>query len=116
MPICPENRARYPKDWPAISPRIRRDRAGWRCEQKDANGVRCRAIHGEPHPDTGSKVVLTVAHLDHTPENCDDGNLMAMCQRCHNRYDSASRRAGIRQRQREALATPDLLRCEAVDE
>ena len=34
-----------------------------------------------------SLVVLTVAHLDHTPENCDDANLRAMCQGCHLRYD-----------------------------
>jgi hypothetical protein len=31
--------------------------------------------------------VLTVAHLDHAPENCDPANLRAMCQRCHLRYD-----------------------------
>jgi len=32
-------------------------------------------------------VVLTVAHLDHQPENCDPANLMAMCQACHLAYD-----------------------------
>ena len=37
---------------------------------------------------TGSWVVLTVAHLDHQPENCDPGNLRAMCQGCHLRYDA----------------------------
>lgn len=31
---------------------------------------------------------LTVAHLDHTPENCDRQNLMAMCAPCHLRYDA----------------------------
>lgn len=31
MPIRPENRDRYPADWPQISQRIRQ-RAGWRCE------------------------------------------------------------------------------------
>lgn len=36
---------------------------------------------------TGSLVVLTVAHLDHTPEHCEDGNLAAMCQGCHLHYD-----------------------------
>jgi len=54
-------------------------------------------IGHDPHPITGARVVLTVAHLDHTPENNDDANLLAMCQRCHNRYDadhrSATRRA-----------------------
>lgn len=35
------------------------------------------------------EIVLTVAHLDHQPENCADDNLAAMCQRCHLRYDQA---------------------------
>jgi hypothetical protein len=108
MPIRAENRARYPRDWPAISFRIRRDRAGWRCEQVDSNGIRCGATHGEPHPMTGSKVVLTVAHLDHTPENCDDGNLLAMCQRCHNLYDLPMRRAGIQSRARAAMGVAEM--------
>ena len=80
MPIRPENRARYPKDWKAISKRIREERAGNKCEW-------CGAQNGKPHPETGSVVVLTVAHLDHTPENCADSNLAALCQRCHLNYD-----------------------------
>ena len=35
MPIRPENRALYPKDWPAISLEVR-ERAGWRCEGSPA--------------------------------------------------------------------------------
>ncbi len=34
-------------------------------------------------------IVLTVAHLDHDPRNCDLSNLKALCQRCHLRYDTA---------------------------
>jgi hypothetical protein len=112
MPIRPENRARYPKDWPQISKRIRFERADGQCEFTLEDGERCAARHGEPHPITGSIVVLTVAHLDHTPENCDDANLLAGCQRCHNRYDMAMRRAGIRERQRQTQAAGDLFRCE----
>lgn len=55
------------------------------------------------------KVVLTVAHLDHQPENCDPENLRAWCQRCHNAYDAPMRREGIRQRLRAVLAVGDLL-------
>ena len=33
------------------------------------------------------EVVLTIAHLDHTPENCDPANLKALCQKCHLDYD-----------------------------
>jgi len=93
MPIRPENRDRYPKDWPAISMRIRVE-SEWRCEF-------CSAQHGEPHPITDSIVVLTVAHLDHTPENCERENLKALCQRCHNRYD-ADHRKSTRAKTREA--------------
>ncbi|RVT97927.1 hypothetical protein EOD42_09060 [Rhodovarius crocodyli] len=108
MPIRAENRKRYPGEWPAISLRIRRDRAAWRCEHTDQHGERCLAVHGQPHPITGSKVVLTVAHLDHTPEHCDESNLRAMCQRCHNTYDAPTRRAGTQQRARATLAIAEL--------
>ena len=109
MPIRPEDRKRYPSDWPAISWTIRWVRAlgqcecrgecgaandrriGWiRCTWADLSlihGGRCPALNGQPSPRTGATVVLTVAHLDHTPENCDPANLRAMCQGCHLRYD-----------------------------
>jgi 5-methylcytosine-specific restriction endonuclease McrA len=34
---------------------------------------------------------LTIAHLDHTPENCAAENLKALCQKCHNKYDAKHR-------------------------
>lgn len=108
MPIHAENRARYPKDWPQISRRIRVERAGNRCEFRE-DGRRCEAINGEPHPITGSKVVLTVAHLDHTPEHCDDANLLGGCQRCHLRYDAEHHRQNRARRLREAMGTPDMM-------
>jgi len=51
------------------------------------------------HPSvySGKQVILTTAHLDHTPENCDDSNLKSFCQACHLNYDrehhSATRKA-----------------------
>ena len=101
MPIRAENKSRYPKNWPEISRAIR-DAAGNKCQQ-------CGAANGQPHPITGSLVVLTVAHLDHTPENCQPANLRAWCQKCHNAYDAPMRRAGIRDRARAAMAIGDLL-------
>lgn len=97
MPIRPENRARYPANWRTeIRPAILA-RAGNRCEGSPAYPD-CRVVNGEVHPVTGSRVVLTVAHLDHTPENCAPGNLRAWCQRCHITYDApmkaAKRRKG----------------------
>ncbi len=108
MPIRPENRKRYPKIWPVISYCIRADRARWFCEN-------CGAANGKPHPVTGSKVVLTVAHLDHQPENCSLQNLMAMCQRCHNSYDAAERRRNRRKRLELANGQELLFRIEGSD-
>jgi 5-methylcytosine-specific restriction endonuclease McrA len=34
------------------------------------------------------KVVLTVMHLNHTPEDVSESNLQAACQRCHLSYDA----------------------------
>lgn len=116
MPIRPENRKRYPAEWPAISWVIRWIRALGQCECRgECEGSawwkdRCDAINGQPHPRTRSTVVLTVAHLDHTPENVHPANLRAMCQGCHLRYDrdhhAETRRATLADRriQRGALA------------
>lgn len=86
MPIRAEMKSRYPADWPEIARRIIKDRAGDKCEG-------CGAENGQPHPVSGFKVVLACAHRDHTPENCDDANLVAFCQRCHLRYDRHHHRA-----------------------
>lgn len=106
MPIRAENRARYPANWKAIS-KGKRQAAGDRCEGSPAFPY-CRAKNGEPHPDTGSIVVLTVAHLNHQPEDCSDANLRAWCQRCHNTYDAPMRAAGIAARARAGAALGDL--------
>ena len=106
MPIKAENRDRYPPDWPAIATAVK-EAAGWACVGSPAFPD-CRAKHGEPHPVTGSKVIVTVAHLDHCPENVDPSNLRAWCQRCHNTYDAPNRARGIKERRRAALAIPDI--------
>lgn len=100
MPIRPENRARYPADWARRSRFVRFVRARGRCEW-------CGAAHGEPHPLTGSKVVLTTAHVhDDRPEAASLLNLAALCQKCHNGHDAPKRAAGIAARRR--AATGDL--------
>jgi hypothetical protein len=110
MPIRKENRGRYPADWKSISARIRYDRAGGRCECAGQCGRghpgRCEAVDRRPHPQTGSLVVLTVAHLDHVPEHSDDSNLAAMCQACHLSYDAALHVANARRtRQTRGMST-----------
>jgi len=90
MPIRPENKDRYPKNWNEIREKILK-RAKNQCEWCDAKNY-------EPHPITGSRVVLTIAHIDHTPENCEDFNLAALCQKCHNGHDAKMRAQGIKDR------------------
>ena len=84
MPI---DYSEYPDNWKEISEYIRFERAGNKCET-------CGAENYKPHPITGSKVILTVAHIRHkksdvryNPKNYDpndeENNLVAECQRCH---------------------------------
>ena len=137
MPIKPENKARYPKDWKAIRTRIV-ERAGNKCEQcaapngvmiargvgRDAGlyhnaevgGVYCaetgRFVDDRPASEFEATrcivVVLTVAHLDHTPENCEPSNLRALCQRCHLRYDHEHHMENARATRRSRNAVADL--------
>jgi len=141
MPIHPDDRDRYPPDWPEIRQRIL-VRAGNRCEQCGRQngllhlvtngGAWCLLVRAaDDHmlelwgawrdydglplpPETAEhymrmlpghfvRTVLTIAHLDHTPENCDPDNLRALCQRCHLRYDQAHHLESRRRRAREAL-------------
>ena len=106
-PIRPSEKARYPKDWKAISLRIRA-RSGGQCECEGECGLhrvhpgprRCTEFNGFKAEWAKGKVVLTVAHLDHQPENCADENLKAMCQRCHLRYDAKHHTEGRIKRKR----------------
>lgn len=101
MPIRPDLKPLYPENWAELS-QARKTAAGWRCEGSPAY-PHCRAAHGQPHPVTGSEVVLTVAHLDHNPANNSPANLRAWCQRCHNTYDAPHRqRNAWRTRARKA--------------
>ena len=87
MPIKPENKKRYPANWKDIRESIL-ERAHNRCEF-------CGKLNHSHfwNEKTGKmvRIVLTIAHLDHTPENCDPENLRALCQACHNRYDAKHR-------------------------
>lgn len=82
---------KYPANWHEISKRIR-ERSGGQCECDGMcnlhHGRRCVEINGEPAIWANGKIVLTVAHLNHTEMDCRDENLKALCQRCHLRYDS----------------------------
>ena len=86
MPIKPENKGRYPKNWKEIRQQILQ-RANNRCEFCG------RENHSMVENEQGKKikVILTIAHLNHTPEDCRPENLRALCQRCHNKYDAKHR-------------------------
>lgn len=146
MPIKPENRARYPVDWSAIS-LAARERAKWRCQHEgctahqyavgfwtqgwrgiwtwkpewprdggfigqsyaDARAV-AAGIHWA-HGESGPKpivIVLTVAHLNHQPEDCRPENLAAMCQRHHLAYDHDHHRANAQATRRAKAGTMEL--------
>lgn len=63
------NKHRYPENWAEIARRLK-DATDWRC-------VPCGAPHGPPPH------ILTVHHLNHTPMDVDESNLLVCCQRCH---------------------------------
>lgn len=95
MPISPENRQRYPKDWKLRSRFIRFIRAKNHCEW-------CGAENYQPHPITGSTVILTTAHIhDHRPEASSFLNLAALCQKCHNGHDAKMRRRNAAARKQQ---------------
>ena len=115
MPIRPELRPLYPKDWPELSRRVRFERAGGECE-------RCRRPHGmelrclpdgrwfDPRSATWrdrrgraarwpdledltrqrtTRIVLAAAHVNHDPARSGQRNLRAWCQACHLAHDRA---------------------------
>ena len=88
MPIRPENRSRYPKNWEQIRVEIL-ERANNCCE---FCGVENHTMRLNPKTGKNVRIILTIAHLDHEPEHCDPENLRALCQRCHNRYDAEHRK------------------------
>jgi 5-methylcytosine-specific restriction endonuclease McrA len=63
---------------------------------------------GDPDCLRAVRIVLTIAHLDHTPENNDPNNLRALCQRCHLRYDAMHHAANARETRRSRKAIGDL--------
>lgn len=136
MPIRESEKARYPKDWPQISREVR-ERAGQCCEfcgipnwqlgawingkwyvaWPKGSGLRDNPRQGDVFPcHRGEdviwrkvvRVVLTVAHLDHTPENCADENLKALCQRCHLTYDAKHHARNAAATRRRKMGIRDL--------
>jgi hypothetical protein len=91
----PYDRSRYPPDW---DHRRAADlaRVSYRC-QGTPRYPECRAVHGEPHPVTGSRVVLTRGHLNHDASDDRPENIRVWCQRCHLTFDAAHHAETARQ-------------------
>lgn len=129
MPIRPEMKARYPKNWPEIRARILK-RAGNQCERCGVpNGVyryhdpmrgcdswvrELEGLIGSAKDAKVARVVLTIAHVhDPDPANCADENLQALCQRCHNRLDMPMRQRNAAKTRKAGKAHGDLFEAPA---
>ena len=88
MPIRPENKGRYPKNWKEIREQIL-ERAGNRCE---FCGVENHTYRLNEKTGKMAYIVLTIAHMNEVIEDVRPENLRALCQRCHNRYDVEHRK------------------------
>jgi len=74
---------KYPGNWGNIRIAII-SRAGDCCEL-------CGAPNGKPHWKTGAIVVLTIHHINFIVTDNRLYNLLALCQRCHNKLDMPHR-------------------------
>ena len=111
----PMDRSKYPENWEIISWNVRESQ-GWKCKfcgvrggdigYRDSTGIFHRLYNITDTDDTlmrdaeeyggvsipydarKIKIVLTVAHLNHDTEDNREENLVALCQKCHLRYDS----------------------------
>lgn len=112
MPIKPEKMKRYPggsihsKEWRAFRAFIL-FRAANRCEGTPQR-PECRAANGQPHPETGSQVVLTIAHMDHDESHADPDRCRALCQKCHLSWDAKFHAQNAAKTRRSQMAMGDL--------
>lgn len=124
------DKSRYPKNWDAIAAQIK-EQAGWICQQCDRP---CRkpgeswealetrlegtawaedmyqSIYDEELGACSiwkpNRFTMSVAHLNHTPQDCRAENLKALCSVCHLRYDARHHAQSVKTnklRKREAL-------------
>lgn len=96
----------HSKEWKAFRAALI-ERAGDRCEGTPEHPG-CRAENGKAHPETGSKVVLTIAHMDHDETHADPERCRALCQRCHLRWDAKHHRRNAESTRRSKSGMEDL--------
>ncbi len=123
----PMDRSRYPNNWNAIA-RAVKDSAQWKCQEC---GRPCRRpgevlfdfivrMEGEDWPELDwvnqtavsticehpTRFVLTVAHLNQKPSDCEPENLKALCAPCHLRHDAPHRKANSRAKRERSGQLP----------
>jgi hypothetical protein len=98
MLIKLENKGKYPPNWQELRQKVLRRAGGVRSRDGKTILVEaqcescafypgCTAVNHQPHPVTGSKVVLGIAHRCHD-ERCERlDHLLALCNRCHLKLD-----------------------------
>jgi len=112
MPISAERMSRYPggstrsPEWKAFRALLLA-RSGDRCEGTP-QFPECRAENGKPHPETGSRVVLTIAHMDHDETHADPNRCRALCQRCHLTWDAPHHAVNARLTRRKKQPQVDI--------
>lgn len=129
MPIRPEMRPLYPKDWPFIVVEVKEREGGCCkfCKVPDRTTVwrlkgtttwrPASLTHNEESQYNDDwrpvHIILTTAHLDHDPTNNgvpgDRPNLASLCQYCHNLWDAKHRADGRERRKLVAAGQLSLL-------
>jgi len=113
----PMNRKLYPANWKAIALQIK-EAAEWTCQNcgrpcrkpkvawvdfvqwlldqgktgwydDTSDYIACDETGEWGYKERPHRFTLTVAHLNHKPEDCRPENLKALCFPCHARYDTA---------------------------
>lgn len=113
----PMNRKLYPPDWEAIALQIK-EVANWQCQEcgkpcrkpkvdwhdftnwlvkqgyinwyfQSSDFITCEETGEWGYKERPHRFTLTVAHLNHQPEDCRPENLKALCAPCHLRYDTS---------------------------
>ncbi|MEA5464756.1 hypothetical protein [Leptothoe sp. PORK10 BA2] len=125
----PMDRSLYPANWDELALQIKTE-ANWRCTKC---GRPCRQpgeavsalyerlpdswkplwweVIGDVREPRPGRFKLTVAHLDHVPQNCDRTNLKALCAPCHGTYDlkQMGRKRVLKAERHGQLRTDDIL-------
>lgn len=112
MPISKEKMKLYPggsirsKEWLKFRAEILA-RANNQCEGTPHHPD-CRVQNYELHPETGGKIVLTIAHMDWDESHADPDRCRALCQRCHNQWDAPQRQKNAAKTRREKSQQVDI--------